>query len=176
MCKIGDLFIFLEREGQILNVHITPELLNLTATLAKGITRRKGHLLLLGKSGVGRKTSIKILSALFSHKLIITNNHANFNNDLKQAMQSAALENEIVYFVLQDHLFSRPGITSLVNTLMLSGESPGLYNSAEMDSLVAGLKDEAGQENFEGDLVQFFAESKFATSSFTCYRKVFNRS
>lgn len=75
-------------------------------------------------------------------------------------MQSAALENEIVYFVLQDHMFLKQEMASLVNTLMLAGEAPGLYNSAEIDSLVAGLKDEAGQENFEGNLIQFFAESK----------------
>lgn len=74
-------------------------------------------------------------------------------------MQFAAIENEIVYFVLQDHMFSKPEMASLVNTLMLSGECPGLYNSAEMDSLVAGLKDEAGQDNFEGNLVQFFITS-----------------
>lgn len=77
-----------------------------------------------------------------------------------QAMQSAALENEIVYLVLQDHMFLKQEMASLINTLMLSGEAPGLYNSAEMDSLVAGLKDEAGQENFEGNLMQFFTDSR----------------
>lgn len=76
-------------------------------------------------------------------------------------MQSAALNNEIVYFVLQDHVFAKERISSLINTLMLSGEAPGLYNSAEIDSLVAALKDEAGQENFEGNLLQFFTESNF---------------
>lgn len=81
-------------------------------------------------------------------------------------MQSAALENEIVYFVLQDHMFTKEGISSLINTLMLSGEAPGLYNSAEMDSLVAGLKDEAGYDSFDGNLIQFFAESNDLLNSF----------
>lgn len=157
---------FVERDGQIMNIHITTELLNLTAKLAKGLTQNKGHILLLGKSGVGRKTSIKILSAFFSHKLVIANSDMHFCNELKHAVQSATLENEIVYFVLEDHILSKPKIASLINTLILSGETPGVYNSAEMDSLVAGLKDEAGQENFEGNLIQFFIESKFCAELF----------
>lgn len=141
---------------------LTKELLHLTAKLARGVTKSKGHLLLVGKSGVGRKSSAKILSALFNHKLFIptSDNSVFFNADLKLAMQSAAVGNEIVYFVLQDHMFSKQGILSLTNTLMLSGEAPGLYNAAEMDSLVAGLKDEAGHDSYEGNLIQFFAESK----------------
>lgn len=85
-CLLKTTLFHIEREGQNLDVYITSELLNLTAKIAKGITRNKGHLLLVGKSGVGRKTSVKILSGLYNHKLVIptTDNIAHFNNELKQ--------------------------------------------------------------------------------------------
>jgi hypothetical protein len=35
---------------------------------------------------------------------------------------------------------------------------PGLYNAAELESMIAGLKDEASRENFEGNLMEFFNE------------------
>lgn len=63
---------------------------------------------------------------------------------------------------MQDHIFLKEETASFVNTLMLSGEAPGLYNSAELEALAAGLKDDAGQDNFEGNLVQFFTESRFS--------------
>lgn len=159
--KVGECNIS-ERDGQTLNVHFTKDLLQLTAKIAHGIAKNRGHLLLIGKSGVGRKTSIKILSALFNHKLFIPvlNDSLSLNNDLKMAMQAAALTNEVVYLIFEDHVFTKPGILSLVNTLIFSGEVPGLYNTAEIDSLVAGLKEEASHENFDGNLIQFFAESK----------------
>lgn len=43
---------------------------------------------------------------------------------------------------------------------MSSGEVPDLYSDIEMDSLVKGLKEKLDSENFEGDLNQFFANSK----------------
>lgn len=69
-------------------MQFTKELLNLTAKLAKGVTEKRGHLLLIGKSGIGRKTAIKILSALFGHKLLIpaADNDLQFNNDLKMVI------------------------------------------------------------------------------------------
>lgn len=42
---------------------------------------------------------------------------------------------------------------------MISLKIPGLYKTAELESVVAGLKDEFERENFEGTLIQFFTES-----------------
>lgn len=38
---------------------------------------------------------------------------------------------------------------------------PGLYNTLELESLVAVLKDDADRENFDGSLLQYFTESKY---------------
>ncbi|KAJ8926445.1 hypothetical protein NQ314_021234 [Rhamnusium bicolor] len=74
----------MEREGQILDVLINEELLHLTSVIAKTVSYPCGNALLIGKSGIGRKSAVKIISALQSAKLIVpVNEQPNFNNDLK---------------------------------------------------------------------------------------------
>lgn len=74
-------------------------------------------------------------------------------------MQYAGIEGEEVYLLLEDHILSSDTVLNSINILLYSGEIPELYKTAELDSLVAGLKDELERENFEGTLIQFFIES-----------------
>lgn len=144
-----------------MNLSIIKELIHLTASTAKAFIG-KGHLLMVGKSGVGRRSSVKIISALMSAKLVIptSSNTNKFNADLKSAIQNVVLSEE-VYFILQDHVLVNEGVLSVTNTLISSGEVLGLYSSAEIETLLAGLKDEAGLENFEGEMMQFFVERNY---------------
>lgn len=76
-------WLIIEREGHVLNLLFTPELLNLTADLSRSLTRDAGSVLLIGCAGVGRKSAVRIVSALQSAKLIIPASIKLFNNDLK---------------------------------------------------------------------------------------------
>ncbi|GLV36072.1 beethoven [Carabus blaptoides fortunei] len=149
-----------EREGQILNLLILPELLSMTSSLARCLTQPSGCALLAGRSGVGRHSSLRIISALQSAKLItpISETISQFKIDLKSAMQIAGIEGDQVYFLLEDHMMRNLAILDLVNTLLAAGEVPGLYTTSELDSLVVGLKDEADSDNFDGNTVQYFVQ------------------
>lgn len=75
-------------------------------------------------------------------------------------MQYAGIEGEQVYLLIEDHILSNDAILNNINILLYSGEIPELYKTAELESIVAGLRDELEKDNFEGSLVQFFTESK----------------
>lgn len=80
--------LLLERDGQKLDLLITKELLHLTSALTRALTISEGCVALIGRSGVGRRSSLKIVSALQSAKLItpITNKQPFFNNELKTVL------------------------------------------------------------------------------------------
>ncbi|KAI4463438.1 dynein heavy chain family protein [Holotrichia oblita] len=162
--EIGDWFslvkkgvMLYEREGHILDVLFIPELLNLTASLSMSLTRDAGSVLLIGSAGVGRKSAVRIVSALQSAKLVVPISAKLFNNDLKYVMQQTGIEGENVILILEDHLFNTT-VLNTVSTLLSSGEVPGLYNLIEFESLISGLRDEASREGFEGNLGNYFVE------------------
>ncbi|XP_015834463.1 cytoplasmic dynein 2 heavy chain 1 [Tribolium castaneum] len=148
------------REGQDLDVLVNNELLQLTASVSKILSAPEGHTVLVGRAGIGRKSAVKIVSSLQSAHLIIpiSGTQPQFNNDLKFAIQTAGFEGEQVYLLLEDHIFNEKLILSLVNILISAGEVANLYNAAEIESMISGLKDEASRENFEGNLMEFFTE------------------
>ena len=72
-------------------------------------------------------------------------------------MQRAGVEGEQVVLLLEDHQFVDLSFLELVNSLLSSGEVPGLYTSEELEPLLSSLKDIASQDNFRGSLMLFFA-------------------
>uniref|UniRef100_A0A6P7FU93 Cytoplasmic dynein 2 heavy chain 1 n=1 Tax=Diabrotica virgifera virgifera TaxID=50390 RepID=A0A6P7FU93_DIAVI len=149
-----------EREGQILDLVINDELLQLTASILKTLSRFKGNILLVGKSGVGRKSAVKISATLQSARLMgpTSEQQPLLNNDLKQAMQYSGLDGEETYLLIEDYILNEQNNINLFNFLICSGEVPGLYSSTELESLVKGLKEDSDRDNFDGNLTQYYAE------------------
>lgn len=112
------------REGHSLNVLIIPELKSLTSAISRSLSQTGGCVLLAGRSGVGRHSSIRIVSALQSARLItpVAGTNLQFKNDLKMAMQFAGVEGEQVYFLLEDHMIRKTYVLDLVNTFLAAGE------------------------------------------------------
>ncbi|VEN39261.1 unnamed protein product [Callosobruchus maculatus] len=149
-----------ERDGPTLSLVVTEDLLHITANVTKTLSMPGGHLLLIGKSGTGRRSAVKITSALRSAKLIepALDTQPHFNNDLKIAMQQSGLEGEEVYLLIGDHILSNGTNYDKINLLISASEVPELYSTTELDSLVKGLKDDLERENFDGSLIQYFTE------------------
>lgn len=84
-----------------------------------------------------------------------------FNIIQLQAMQFAGINGEEVFFQVEDHILYKDSTLNAINLLMSSGEVPGLFTSTELESIVKVLKDEFDRENFEGSLIQYFAESEY---------------
>ncbi|XP_076274081.1 dynein cytoplasmic heavy chain beethoven isoform X2 [Rhynchophorus ferrugineus] len=149
------------KEHYDLEVIVNEPMLSLTAAVLRTATISNQHMLLVGKAGVGRKTSLKIASALSSVRIIHPISAASpyFYNDLKLATQRAGIECEQVFLILEDYMFTTDQNCNTVDLLICSGFIPDLYTPMEMETLLKGLKDRMEMENFEGDLHQFFANN-----------------
>lgn len=71
----------------------------------------------------------------------------------------SGVDGEHVYFLIEDHMIYNSEILKIVNTLLVAGEVPGLYTTAELDSLCAGLRDAADRDDFFGNVTQYFNQS-----------------
>ena len=80
-----------------------------------------------------------------------------FKNELKVAMHSAGVEDEQVFLLMEDHNFGDPAYLDMINSLLSSGEVPGLYTPEELEPLLTPLRDKASNAGFSGNLLSFFA-------------------
>ena len=82
-----------------------------------------------------------------------------FKTELKAAMQLAGVENEQVFFILEDHNLITTEFLDMINSLLSSGEVPGLYSPEELEPLITVLRQNASNEGFSGNLISYFAKS-----------------
>lgn len=75
-------------------------------------------------------------------------------------MQLAGIEGEQVVLLLEDHQFVEPQFLEMINSLLSSGEVPGLYSPEELEPLLSPLRDMASEAGFRGTFINFFASSK----------------
>nr|CAD7413402.1 unnamed protein product [Timema cristinae] len=151
------------REGQTLDLLVFQEVLDLVARVDRALSVPRGCLLLAGRAGVGRKSAVRIVSALHEaklHSLKLGRGYTvkNFKNDLKAMIQLAAVDGEQVYLMIEDHQLVHISFLDMINSLLLSGEVPGLYNLEELEPIVSSLRDLAAQEGYIGNPASFFAE------------------
>jgi dynein heavy chain 2 len=85
---ISLIIYILGREGQSLDVVVFREVLDTVAYVDRALSAPHGSLLLAGRAGVGRKSAVRIVSALHGAKLLSLKmgkaySLKNFKNDLK---------------------------------------------------------------------------------------------
>ena len=153
------------RENRDLDVILIDELLGLVARCDRALSSPGGSLLLAGRSGVGRRTAISIVSALHQAKLVSLKMGKNysvkqFKGELKSAMQIAGGDGDPVFLVLEDHNLTSPNYLDMINSLLSSGEVPGLYSPEELEPILTPLREKASNEGFSGNLVTYFSRGK----------------
>ena len=131
-----------QRENRDLDVVLIRELLDLAAKCDHTLSSPGGSLLLAGRSGVGRRTAMSIVSALHQAKVMFPKmgkayGLKQFKAELKAAMQLAGIESEQVFLLLEDHNLSSHDYLDMINSLLSSGEVPGLYSSEELEALLS---------------------------------------
>ncbi|CAM4781010.1 unnamed protein product [Rotaria magnacalcarata] len=145
------------------NVFIFREILNTIVRCDRVLTTPGGSLLLAGRSGVGRRTAVGIVAAmnnmkLFSPKVSRSYGIKHFKNDLKTILQNAGVDGEQCVLLMEDYQFMESTFVELINSLLSSGEVPGLYTPDELEAILSPLREESSQENFRGTMVQYFAQ------------------
>ncbi|KAI2656493.1 Cytoplasmic dynein 2 heavy chain 1 [Labeo rohita] len=96
-------------------------------------------------------------ASLFTPKTSRSYSLKHFKSDLKTVMQSAAVDGQQVVLLLEDHQFVHLSFLEMVNSLLSSGEVPGLYSTEELEPLLSSLKDQASQDGFTGPVLNYFS-------------------
>ena len=147
-----------------MNIHVIREVLELSSRCDRVLSSPGGSLLLAGRSGVGRRSAVSIISALQQAKMVRLKMGKNFGlkqfkTELKNAMQCAGVEDEQVFLLVEDHNLIDFQFLDMVNSLLSSGEVPGLYTPEEFEPLMIPLRQKASNSGYSGDLFSFYAKS-----------------
>ncbi|KAL2095874.1 hypothetical protein ACEWY4_008022 [Coilia grayii] len=150
------------RDNRELDILLFHEVLDFMSRVDRVLSRPGGSLLLAGRSGVGRRTVTSVVShmhaaTLFTPKVSRSYALKQFKADLKTVMQLAGIEGQQVVLLLEDYQFVHPAFLEMVNSLLSSGEVPGLYSTEELEPLLSSLKDQASQDGFTGPIFNYFA-------------------
>ena len=70
----------------------------------------------------------------------------------------AGVEGKELVFLLEDYQILDPGYLELVNSLLSSGEVPGIFTPEELEPLLAPLRDLMSQEGYRGTLPSYFSQ------------------
>ncbi|KAL8191062.1 UNVERIFIED_CONTAM: Cytoplasmic dynein 2 heavy chain 1, partial [Gekko kuhli] len=149
------------RDNQEIEILLFPEVLDYVSRVDRVLSFPGGSLLLAGHSGVGRRTVTSLVSHMHGSLLItpkISRGYEmkHFKNDLKHVMQLAGIEAQHVVLLLEDYQFVHPTFLEMINSLLSSGEVPGLYTIEELEPLLSPLKDQASQDGFTGPVFNYF--------------------
>uniref|UniRef100_A0A8C5YQN7 Cytoplasmic dynein 2 heavy chain 1 n=1 Tax=Marmota marmota marmota TaxID=9994 RepID=A0A8C5YQN7_MARMA len=149
------------RDNQNLDILLFQEVLEYMSRIDRVLSFPGGSLLLAGRSGVGRRTITSLVShmhgaVLFSPKISRGYELKQFTNDLKHVLNLAGIEAQQVVLLLEDYQFVHPTFLEMINSLLSSGEVPGLYTLEELEPLLLPLKDQASQDGFFGPIFNYF--------------------
>ena len=152
------------RENWKLDTYMTQELMDLCSRCDRVLSMPGGSVLLAGRAGVGRRNAVSIVSALHQAKVVSFKMGKNFGikqfkAELKSAMQLSGIDNEQVFLVVEDHNMVDDKYLDMVNSLLSSGEVPGLYSPEELEPLYTQLKQNASNSGYSGDLLKFFFQN-----------------
>ncbi|RHY58768.1 hypothetical protein DYB34_000770 [Aphanomyces astaci] len=138
--------VLYEREEKELHMLLFDEILDHVAMVDRILSEAGGSMLLIGQSGVGRRTATTLIAHMLGYKLFtpnLTRNYtaSGFKADLKTVLVSAGVEGQHTVLYLEDHHFVEDAILELTNSLLSAGEVPGLYTHEELEPLLGPLKE-----------------------------------
>jgi len=114
----------------------------------------RGHVLVIGTDGSGKKSVIKLASfaagyQLFQIVLSRGYNEAFFREDMKNLYNIVGLENKTVVFMFTSAHIKDEGFLELVNSMLTAGFVSALFNDEEKDAIVASCRDAAVKAGFD---------------------------
>ena len=150
-----------EREVQELNLELFPELLEEVARIERVLRQSGGSLLLAGRPGIDFHKLVAFSCFMIGFKVVspkASNSYSlkSFQNDLKQALQIAAVDMVDAVFVMEDFQMTNPLFLEIVNSLLSGSEVGGIYTPEEFEVIINQLKDAHSQEGFRGTVYEFF--------------------
>ncbi|ALC40164.1 btv [Drosophila busckii] len=140
---------------------ITEELLQQTAKLARVLSRSDAHLLILAQAAGRHLDALYAVASLQQAKIQTLQGGASyglsdFYNDLKLAMQTAALEQQLTYMLIEQcWLDYVPDILKPIEALLEGSEILELFGE-DLESVASTLKQAAQLEGYQESLGAYF--------------------
>lgn len=144
-----------------LQVVIGPELLQLTSSICRALSRPATHAILVGAAGSGKDESLHIACNILNIKLMSVTPVRNYSlddfyGDIKLAMQAAALEEpHIVLYVNHAWISYLTGILNPIEAILEGSEISDLFGD-DLESIAKPLKNAAQQDGYQESLVAYF--------------------
>jgi dynein heavy chain 2 len=135
-----------EREVQALPIHLTPDLLKTIAHWDVALSRTAGAVLAIGSCGAG----VHAAAALVAHAHLLSfktppcpigYGQRHFRSFLKACLRCAGIDGTGTLLCLEDHHLAVPAALADVNSLLASGEVPGLFSAEEAEKELQALTD-----------------------------------
>jgi dynein heavy chain 2 len=145
-----------EREVKELHILLFSEILEHMAVVDRVLSSPAGSLLLAGRAGVGRRSAVCLVANMHGMSTVtpfVTRDYTKkkFFNDLKNCFEIAGVEGRHVVLYIEDHNMHYDFVLEAVNSILSSGDVPGLYTQEELAPTLEPLKDvmeEEGAFNF----------------------------
>ncbi|RNE99549.1 cytoplasmic dynein 2 heavy chain 1 isoform X1 [Trypanosoma rangeli] len=149
------------REFRDLNVHIIPESLAWITRIDRVLARPIGHLILVGRPGVGRRNSVHLAAYMLRMQIVTLNmiqgyGVKNFRSDIRQFVQRATTQNERLVLLLDDHNIVDESFVEMINSFVSSGDIPGLFTPEELETMFTSLREDASSDGYIGNMYAYF--------------------
>lgn len=146
-----------------LQVVMGPELLQLTSSICRALSRPSTHAILVGTAGCGTDESLHIACNVLNMKLMSVTpvkSYAldDFYGDIKLAMQAAALEEpHVVLYIEHAWIAYLAGILNPIEAILEGSEISDLFGD-DLESIAKPLKNAAQRDGYQESLVAYFWE------------------
>jgi dynein heavy chain 2 len=159
------------RENSELDMLLFAEIVQRIARLDRILSEPGGSALMIGRPGVGRRTCSSIACfmkknregspmQIFSPNIGRDYGSKHFMEDLKKAVQAAGVMGNHCALYLEDYQLADAAFLEIVNSLLSSGEVPGMFTSQELDALLHPLKEEFSNQGFKYKTLYSFFVSR----------------
>ena len=146
--KLSKIISDYQDEETKLNMVLFKDCMEHITRIARVLRQERGHMLLVGVGGSGKKSLTTLASVLANCELKSLEpkknyGKAQFKEDLFELMKLAATSKKQISFLFADVHILQESFLEDINNLINSGEIPGLIGRDEMDQINAELADEA---------------------------------
>jgi P-loop containing dynein motor region D4 len=154
--QVGERLQRFEREERHLQLHVTPDSVQAIASIDAALARPGGSVLLLGPCGVGRRAALSLVAhsqqmQVYSPPHALGASVRAFRIFLKEVLLSAGAQGRPTLLVVEDHDVTDTGVLAAADSLLASGELPGLFSAEEIDKEMKGsdrdVKDGRSQQS-----------------------------
>ncbi|XP_065211052.1 dynein axonemal heavy chain 3-like [Planococcus citri] len=138
------------------------------SSVVRAFQKDKGHVVMVGVNGSGRKTILKLAAMVVQLNIYQIESDSNYDieqwqNELKNLLMTAGMGNKQYVLLLSDDQLRDERYFDHINTIMSTGDISYIYNSEEKSSILNKMMDLAHEEGSKIDtapatMYNFFIE------------------